>query len=901
MKRKLSKFTISVGLLFLCSIFVFSGCSDTSSSNSEDIVNNEYAEGFSPGDHGMVIVEAAGKSITNPEGWDEDFTASFSYNFEIGSHEVTVHEFQELMNYSGNYGETQFPIQNISWYDAILYCNALSKKHNLDTVYTYSKIFRSESDNAYEIKDLEWDFSKEGFRLPTNAEWTFVANSIVIENLDNIGWYTLNSNSELHPVKTKEPMGLYFWDLYGNVMEWVYDWYSDFPAGEFSDFLGPQASGGEGDKTVKGGSFKHGAQYANPWMRRDVYPLLPSTTAEYIGFRVARGSIENPSYIENLESFTEVHQHINQESLTNLLGHSNVKTCMVARSEKELVCHDFSGSKPAEYRFRFAESINHPEISPDGNWVAFSSTPEGSSNFSEIFIKSFRGNRIFYRGVGAIPRWHIQGPDTFLVYNSSAASNEDSIAWSSQMMIKRLWQNYQLSDIPEIFASASWNGGFSQSAELLASGSTKLRVNNHGTILTLFQSPENGKDPEASDQVCNVSMSPLSNRLAFIDFGYSDSSTITGESYDIHEVLFISDSLGNIQKFFYPPDNWNMWNHPEWTNQEEWIISNVSDVAGINTEVYLLNHVTEDFVKLYSGKALAHVTARIGDSAALPPPFSLDSLGVYNQPILHSSLPYFFEKLHLFWEKSHDLQGVVLGSSRAYNGIKPSLLDKPTLNMSYAGGGLSDVYEIMQNYIENHAPHLEYIILSLDLDLINRGEDILQNIHQTYGWKYDSLHQFWQNTPPPLSLMQEQQYIFSNGIRLRMDDFGFESIPSGNSIVAECQDDLWFYEFNTEQNLSYLENVLQLAKDRNIQVLGIEFPQIPDFAELPCYGRYGPPYIEMAEDLHQQIEELESRYSNFTFINENNGSYNTSHFADSDHMSESGAERLTNRIKQYLP
>ena len=117
------------------------------------------------------------------------------------------------------------PIEEISYFDAILYCNKRSKLFNLDTCYTYDSIGSHGS-----LEGLEADHNKFGFRLPTQSEWQYAAKANHtgdypwdggVEKADEYAWYSENTTSA-QPVGQKKPNGWGLYDMAGNVAEWIY-------------------------------------------------------------------------------------------------------------------------------------------------------------------------------------------------------------------------------------------------------------------------------------------------------------------------------------------------------------------------------------------------------------------------------------------------------------------------------------------------------------------------------------------------------------------------------------------------------------------------------------------------------------------------------------------------------
>ena len=156
-------------------------------------------------------------------------------------------------NASG-WGRGSRPVINVSWYDAVKYCNWLSEQAGLTKAYIISGT------------SVNWNQNAEGYRLPTEAEWEYAARGgkqsrgykyAGSNNVGEVGWYGQNSGMETHPVKGKKANELGLYDMSGNVGEWCWDSYdSDYYSS--SPGANPTGTSSGSGRVGRGGSWYFG-------------------------------------------------------------------------------------------------------------------------------------------------------------------------------------------------------------------------------------------------------------------------------------------------------------------------------------------------------------------------------------------------------------------------------------------------------------------------------------------------------------------------------------------------------------------------------------------------------------------------------------------------------------------
>ena len=286
-------------------IFALSACgektpkSGNESSDGANAVDIEVPEGF-------VFIKGGSFTMGSPdsEPWRGDDETEHSVtvsDFYMSVYEVTQKEYQDMMGTNpSTFSGENLPVESVTWFDTIAYCNARSEAEGLTPVYTIDG------------QQVSWNRGANGYRLPTEAEWEYACragtstpfntqNSISAEEANYYGHYPYDiegnyfsqDNLATKPGRYREttvPVGSFspndwgLYDMHGNVGEWCWDYYGAYSADSQTDPAGP-ASGGL--RVNRGGGWNDFAKH----LRSAYRSSTPANNSSYnLGVRLVRGT-----------------------------------------------------------------------------------------------------------------------------------------------------------------------------------------------------------------------------------------------------------------------------------------------------------------------------------------------------------------------------------------------------------------------------------------------------------------------------------------------------------------------------------------------------------------------------------------------------------------------------------
>ena len=313
----------------------------------------------------LIWIEPGTFMMGSPEDelgrWDDEVQhkVTLTEGYWLGKYEVTQAQYEAIMGTNPSYtrGDNN-PVEEVSWNDAMEFCKKLTAQENaagrLPVGYEYTL-----------PTEAQWEYACRAGTTTALNSGKNLSNTKQCPEMDEVGWYTYNSDKKTHPVGQKQPNAWGLYDMHGNVLEWCLDWYGSYPTSFVKDPTG--ASTGK-YRVYRGGAYRD---------------------SDAFSCRSASRAGNTPDFYNNNRGFRVVLSKSNKEILTITINHSKtydgtpLTTTYTRATTKGLMAGDYLTAGAVTTSSANAGSYSYP----DGSVISTPfATEMGIDNYSVVYI-----------------------------------------------------------------------------------------------------------------------------------------------------------------------------------------------------------------------------------------------------------------------------------------------------------------------------------------------------------------------------------------------------------------------------------------------------------------------------------------------------------------------------------
>ncbi|SMG20334.1 TIGR02171 family protein [Fibrobacter sp. UWB13] len=904
----------------------------------------------------MLLVEGSKDTVTlgtNKSGAKIDESPEMKvlldYDFWMDVHKVTCGEFKSVAEKRIDCGSDSVPVVNVTFFDAVLFANEKSKMDDLDTVYEYSSVEFDRDGHCVNLAGFSFHLDRMGYRLPTEAEWVKVASEddkcsdCFEEEKEFVNDYKGLFKNEIvtNFAGASSANGADERIIKGGSSSNLYSRGGTYPVSPstYDDHVGFRLALG----AIPNATFldQDGKEVSSPirivLSALKLWDYTKTSKVKLVFKNEVTGNLNYIDYtnekdiVEIVDTIPAYHPDISPDGkkvafCTGIEGIDQTSRLYVRNLDPK-------GSGLVKLDVKSA-AIPRWSVLANGDTVITYVTKAGDNSNESTFKSASTWQVPFMNGKFGTPVKLFDGS-----FHGGISEDESLAVTGSKILRARVYKKEKIWYNKEQACNVSLAKDYSKRTAFLDFGGStgknfvgeKYRVHEYlfiadssGNLVQSVRAPSGfvfDHSEWATGRVNQNLVATLTNA--------------DGAHTKIVLVHLADSSVTNLvegEELWYP----NLW-----IQGKKQTLSSSSKVSSSSKEIASNSSSSRNDGKGSSSSGAESSSSKnssssgesssssddsssSGESSSSSDFFSSsseelveffeldeDSAGFYakNNEFQEAHWSYKMELVWTYWDTA---DVVVFGSSRSHHGVIPKLFSDQfyVVNLASAHGNLHSTHYIAVNYVLPHFKKLKYIIVGISLDRLWLGK--VNSFFYLYspeikGYVYDANHDFWKSGVPEGLKEMTHDVPKVSSYAANLTERGYMPLNSCSDwrSSAHAEKDIGWLDtglVRLEETLGYLTDIIELAAERNIKVIGVEFPQNPNYKESNAYGKYGLRNSD-APQILERLDALTQKYSNFTFFDQHKmgeHDYLEGMSYDDDHLCRAGAMQMTHRLDSLL-